>query len=133
MHNGERERRYAVCLHTGQQNTQYIQDVEVDTGMYENQARMLAKLYSFLHEEVNFVTRLIDRHWVIYVDYHLRSVKRKIDHVTHTLKQFDKMKESDRPRVFMIKSEDWNNDVWDLLQRSEVTLDEYEEVVSKIV
>ena len=48
-------------------STQYIQDRQVDTGVYENQANMLAKIYSFLHDEVNFVNRLIDRHWVIYL------------------------------------------------------------------
>ena len=65
-------------------------------------------------------------------DCHRRSVGGKKDHVTHTLKQFAKMKEDVRPRVSMIKSGDWRNysHVWDLLQQSEVTLDEYEGVVS---
>ena len=88
----------------------------------------------FLLKQVNVDAdeRVIDRHWVIYIDYESMVGKDK-DHVTYTLEQFaDVYEDDDRPKVFMIKSEDWDRytDLYRLLLESEVELDGNDKVVN---
>lgn len=127
--------RYGVVVHTGQERYATRKN-EANQHKLETQAKMVGNIYLFLLKQVNVdaVERLIDRHWVIYVDYESVVGNQKNDHVTYTLKQFANiMNEDDRPRVFMIKSKDWKlySDLGRLLLESEVELDEDDGVVYK--